>query len=360
MSVKKSVLLIGPFPKPITGLSLANEILLKGLRKNNKVDYINMSYYRFEENIGKFNFLKFFFFLKLNFKAFKIYNYDSIYITIGQSFLGIVKYSFYFFLCKVFNKNVVIHLHGNQLGEMYRNQSFFKRKLIKSILSISNYGIVLSNSLRHNLFFFLKPKNIFVVENFVENELFLNSAEKKSKNYRRLKIVYIGNIMTEKGVFYLLDALIDLNKKGFCFEAKFAGNIDSKILSKIMSYFKENKNFEYLGVVRNNEKKELMLWANTFVFPSYLIEGFPLSVLEAIVTGNRVITTEHPALKDVFTEKNISFIRKKSKEDILNALIEQTDHFDENRITNNYKMVKYFTEFRFVSKIEKILNLCKN
>ncbi|QVY64753.1 glycosyltransferase family 4 protein [Polaribacter sp. Q13] len=353
----KRILLVGPFPKPITGLSLANEVLYKGLKQNNKVDYIDMSYYRFEEVLGDFNFYKMIFFLKLNFKIFKIYNYDSIYITIGQSFFGVIKYSLFFITAKIFGKKVVIHLHGNQLGEMYKSQSFLKKTIIKKILSIPNYGIVLSNSLKHNLSLFLKPQNIFVVENFVEDELYLNSKEINTKNYESLRIVYIGNLMTEKGVFYLLDALVSLKKKGVVFKAKFAGNIDNHILDSIMSYFKGNDNLEYLGVVRNKEKKEMLKWANTFVFPSYLVEGFPLSILEAIVTRNSVITTKHPALNDLFTEENLSFIQGKSTKDIVNSLTKQSLSFDKKRILNNFNIIKGFTEEEFVSKIEKIINL---
>jgi glycosyltransferase involved in cell wall biosynthesis len=352
----KKLLIIGPFPKPVTGLSLANEILYKGLRNNNKVDFIDMSYFKFEQDVGKFNFYKMIYFFKLNLKAFNTYNYDSIYITIGQSFYGVLKYAFFFITGKIFRKKIVIHLHGNQLGEMYENQSFLKKKLIKNILSLSNYGIVLSSSLKQNLNFFLKPEEIFIVNNFIENELFLQPYEEIKKDYSSLKIAYIGNLMTEKGVFYLLDALVSLNKQKILFKAKFAGNMDEIVHNKLMNYFDENENFEYLGVVRNKEKKELLLWANTFVFPSYLVEGLPLSILEAIITKNAIITTEHPALKDTFTEKNFYFIEKKSSKDIVNALKEHVANFDQNRINNNYNKVVDFTEMKFVSEVEKILN----
>ncbi|WP_397445129.1 glycosyltransferase family 4 protein [Polaribacter sp. R77954] len=357
MNNKKSILLIGPFPKPVTGLSLANEILYKGLKNYNKVDCINMSYHRFEEVLGKFNFDKMLFFIKLNLKAFKIYNYDSIYITIGQSFFGVLKYAIFFLVARIFNKKITVHLHGNQLRKMYEKQSFFKKKLVKGILQLSNYGIVLSSSLKPNLEFFLNEDNIFIVENFVENNLFLSPLENKSKDYSVLKIAYISNLMTEKGVFYLLDSLVSLNKKGLLFEAKFAGNIDKSIETKVMSYFKENNNIEYLGVVRGNKKKELLIWSNTFVFPSYLIEGLPISILEAIITKNEVIATKHPALIDFFKEDGLCFIKEKSTDEIAYFLNEMSSNFNQKRIEKNYNLIKDCTEEKFVSKIEKILNL---
>ncbi|AOW17491.1 hypothetical protein LPB03_08435 [Polaribacter vadi] len=353
----KKILLVGPFPKPITGLSLANEVLYKGLIKQNDVDIINMSYSKFEEVVGGFNIYKMFYFLKLNLYFFKSYKYDSIYITIGQSFFGVMKYALLILTGRLFNKNIVIHLHGNQLKGMYDNLTFIKKIIIKRILSMANYGIVLSNSLKKNLTFCLKEENVFIINNFIEDDLFISDIEYNLKNYNDLRIVYIGNLMTEKGIFYLLDALNMLQEKNIIFKARFAGNIDGDIQEKVMSYFERNKDLEYLGVVRNKDKKDLLLWANTFVFPSYLIEGLPLSILEAIVTRNTIITTKHQSLNDILDEENLFFVNKNSDEEIVNALLKQAIEIDEQKILNNYNSIKHFTESKFVSEVEKILHL---
>jgi len=356
MKSKKSILIIGPFPNPITGLSLANEVLLKGLKKSNvDVDYIDMSYLKFEEKVGAFSFFKMFFFIKLNFKALKIYKYDSIYITIGQSFFGVIKYSFFLLIATLFGKKKVVHLHGNQLGEMYTNQNKIKKTIIKSIMKLADYGIVLSESLRDNLSPFIENKNIYVVNNFVEKEFQLTEGEKKLKNYTNLRIIYIGNLMTEKGVFVLLDALNKLRAKGILFHAKFAGNIDSAIREKFMNYIKKNSCFEYLGVLRGTKKKQLLMWGNIFVFPSYLIEGLPLSILEAMNMGNSIISTKHPALIDNFNKENIDFIKKKSVSDIVDSLVLINSKFETKKINNNLKLMVDFKEEEFVNSIKKIL-----
>ena len=49
----RKILIIGPFPKPITGMSLANQIVKERLAETTtfKVSIINTSYVKFDEKI---------------------------------------------------------------------------------------------------------------------------------------------------------------------------------------------------------------------------------------------------------------------------------------------------------------------
>lgn len=349
------VLIVGPFPKPISGLSLANQVLYNGLIKKHEVGFIDMSYSRFEENVGKFTIIKLFYFLNLNLKVLKVLKYESIYITIGQTFWGILKYTLFFLLGKFLNKKITIHLHGNQLGDMYAELSPLKKRIVKTILSMSDQGIVLSKSLKCNLIPFLPKKNIHIVSNFVEENLTLNKKEVQKKYYKTLRVIYIGNLMTEKGIFYLLDSLNNLKSKGISYKAKFAGDIDEEIKHKVYHYFQENDDLEYLGVLKGKEKKSLLIWGNVFVFPSYLVEGLPISILEAIKTKNMIISTRHPAILDFFGESSIKYIRKKSSDSISEALNFVNDNIIDFNFEENIKTIKSLTETSFVSKISDII-----
>ena len=76
MNSKISILLIGPFPEPLSGVSIANQVVNEVLSEDSQfeVDLINTSYSRFDEEIGKFSFKKAFFYLTLNLNIFKIFN----------------------------------------------------------------------------------------------------------------------------------------------------------------------------------------------------------------------------------------------------------------------------------------------
>jgi glycosyltransferase involved in cell wall biosynthesis len=254
-------------------------------------------------------------------------------------------------------KQIIIHLHGNTLINTYNQSRPLKKKILRSILSKTSKAIVLSESLKANFRPFIQAEKIYVLNNFVEQYLFLKEQERQEKTYNKLKIVYLSNLMTEKGIFYFLDALEMLNQRGVNFEARCAGNIDFTLKSQILDNFEKIKNATYLGVVKENEKRELLKWGNVFVFPSYLVEGLPLAILEAMVTGNIIISTEHQALRDYFDSTNIHYIDKKSKEDIAAKLTELNNRLGEQKtmLNKNYEYTEALNESTFVNNLLNII-----
>ena len=169
------LLIIGPFPPPITGNSLANKVILENLPEyfpHYKVNFINTSYPTFKEDIGKFSLKKVFVYTKQYKEVYKIFKSDKIYITTGQTFFGVLKYAPYILLSKFLNKELIIHIHGDYLWQEYNKLTGYKRKVFKSLISKFDKGIVLSKTLRRNLKSFLPENKIFELPNFVEDYLF--------------------------------------------------------------------------------------------------------------------------------------------------------------------------------------------
>ena len=351
------VLFIGPFPEPITGMSLANKVLFDSLNKKGyKVDLINTSLYSFEESVGNFSIKKLFFFLKFNLYLYKILRVKTIYITPGSTFFGVAKYLLFFMFSYLLKKRIVVHIHTNNLQSEYNKISYFKKRFVKFILSKSSFGIVLSPSLKNNLLPFLQDEKIFIVNNFIENQIISKQTTIENKKIDCLRIVFLSNLMTKKGIFLLLEALKNL-EGDLNYKINLAGYIDNSVKDEVTSKIKSLKNATYLGVVRDDDKKRLLEWGNVFVFPSYLTEGLPLSILEAFATGNYIISTEHPSLIDFFDNGSIHFIEKKSVKSIENALKEVVNNFDVNKLLKNQQNVKAnFTVENFTNSIITIFN----
>ncbi len=364
-------LLIGPFSPPITGVSFANDILFKELRNNGiEIESINFSYPTLKENIGKFSSKKALFYIKLYFYLYKIPNFDVIYMTPGQTFLGILKYYPFIFISKIFNKDTIIHIHGNHLWKEYENLKGLKKKIFHQIISKFDKGIVLSPKLRKNLRPFIKDKNIYEVYNFVENNILNNISIKNinNKNTNELNIVYLSNLMKEKGIFDLLNALLLLRKKKIKFKVRIAGAIDSSEEYNLNKLFQQLKgDVEYLGVVKANDKLKLLINSNIFILPTYYsMEGQPISILEAMATGNIILTTNHAGISDIFVNsKNGFFIKKNNPKQIANKLEELNISLKDHQqiMINNFKEAqeKYTTE-RFINNIIEVINKvrCKN
>ena len=176
------------------------------------------------------------------------------------------------------------------------------RDVYRKTIQLCDKGIVLSKSLRKNLTPFLSDNKIFELENFVEDFLFEGN---KNKNFDKLRVIYLSNLMTEKGVFDLLDSLKILNENNIEFEAKIAGGIDASVEEEIKHKLNDLSHcVDYLGLIYDQDKKSLLEWGNTFVFPTYYsMEGQPISIFEAMATGNVILTTKHAGIPDVFEEE---------------------------------------------------------
>ena len=313
----KKVLIIGPFPNPISGVSIANKVVEEILNAdlNFTVENLNTSYPIFDEQIGEFSIQKFFFYLRINSSFFKVLKNNIIYITPGQTFFGVLKYALFIVAASALRKELIIHVHGNYLGKEYQSLKGFKRVLFYFLVSRFTKGIVLSNSLKHNLTPFLEDKNIFSLPNFAQDYLY---KEDKKFVKDELRIFYLSNLMKEKGIFCLLNALKNLEKNNIIYKAKIAGNIDQKYSKEILNLFTELKNAEYIGIVNGDDKKNLLEWGNVFVLPTfYKMEGQPISILEAMATTNLVVTTNHAGISDVFQDKiNGYFVEKNNKNSI--------------------------------------------
>ena len=313
----KKVLIIGPFPNPISGVSIANKVVEEILNAdlNFTVENINTSYPIFDEQIGEFSIQKIFFYLRINSSFFKVLKNNIIYITPGQTFFGVLKYALFIVAASALRKELIIHVHGNYLGKEYQSLKGFKRVLFYFLVSRFTKGIVLSNSLKHNLTPFLEDKNIFSLPNFAQDYLY---KEDKKFVKDELRIFYLSNLMKEKGIFCLLNALKNLEKNNIIYKAKIAGNIDQKYSKEILNLFTELKNAEYIGIVNGDDKKNLLEWGNVFVLPTfYKMEGQPISILEAMATTNLVVTTNHAGISDVFQDKiNGYFVEKNNKNSI--------------------------------------------
>jgi len=317
----KKVLIIGPFPNPISGVSIANKVVEEILNAdlNFTVEKINTSYPIFDEQIGEFSIQKFFFYLRINSSFFKVLKNNIIYITPGQTFFGVLKYALFIVAASALRKELIIHVHGNYLGKEYQSLKGFKRVLFYFLVSRFTKGIVLSNSLKHNLTPFLKDKNIFSLPNFAQDYLY---KEDKKFVKDELRIFYLSNLMKEKGIFCLLNALKNLEKNNIIYKAKIAGNIDQKYSKEILNLFTELKNTEYIGIVNGDDKKNLLEWGNVFVLPTfYKMEGQPISILEAMATTNLVVTTNHAGISDVFQDKINGYFVEKNNENSIEKIL---------------------------------------
>lgn len=120
-------------------------------------------------------------------------------------------------------------------------------------------------------------------------------------------ILFLGRLVPEKGIQYLIEAFkgVNTNKKlviaggssdtdEFVNELKEQANLDERIL--------------FTGFVQGKELEELYSNAYIYVLPSDL-EGMPLSLLEAMSFGNCCVVSDIPECADVVEDQGVTFAK---------------------------------------------------
>jgi glycosyltransferase involved in cell wall biosynthesis len=326
-TIMKRILFIGSIPPPITGQSLACEIFLHELRKKYIVHVININKNNLKS--GKFENYRFLAILSLVYKSWKhARTSDAIYFTISESILGNLKDLFIFLVTWRILPKSAVHLHGGAgMKRLLANPRSPLRIINKFFLSRIGNVIVLGNRLKPIYNGVVDYKKIEIVQNFSEKEFSASSNEIDCKfsNFENLRILYLSNMIPEKGYIYLKNAVQNinniLNKKLYL---DFAGNfITEEDKINFLNSISDDPYVNYHGVVHGEIKRQLLIRSHILALPTfYPYEGQPISILEAYAAGCAVLTTDHSGIFDIFTPTlNGWQVDKASQKSIESAII---------------------------------------
>ena len=116
-------------------------------------------------------------------------------------------------------------------------------------------------------------------------------------------ILFLGRIVPEKGLDYLIDAfnLIDCNKT-----LVIAGGSSDSTEYMDSLYKKAGENIIFTGFVQGRALEELYSNAYVYILPSD-VEGMPLSLLEAMSFGNCCLVSDIKECSEVVEDKAVLF-----------------------------------------------------
>lgn len=291
-------------------------------------------------------------------------------LTIDKKGLAAMTSSFFGSLQILFSKADVVHYHAEGPCAMIPLIKFFsKKKIVATIHGLDwqrakwgsgfaskyiKFGekmaakyadeiIVLSNNVQEYFKNTYNRKTNFIPNGVNKPQILKpDIIKKKYKLKKEDYILFLGRIVPEKGIHYLIEAFnkIDTNKKLVI--AGGASDTDS-YYSELKEKAKANKNIIFTGFVQGQELEELYSNAYIYCLPSDL-EGMPLSLLEAMSYGLCCLTSDIKECSDVIADKGKTFL--KSNVDDLTSKIQQL-LADENLVkkykkeSQNYILEKY-------------------
>lgn len=318
------ILFLAPLPPPISGHSLASEVFLKHLSPQNEVVIVDLN-----KKATSPYFKSFFRIIEIGSFFLKIARYSSqsdlIYLTISESLGGNLKDIIIYLLCYPKLPNMYIHLHGGSIKKLLFDKSKVLYRLNKFFISQMGGVIILGNSHKEIFKSMISDKKVHIIPNFAEDSIFLEAEtiKRKFSNLKPVKILFITNLLEEKGFMELIDAFLQLDTiSQEQLAIDFAGRFDSESLKKrFLAKVALHKNLKYHGIVHGKAKLELFKNGHVLCLPTSYFEGQPIAILEAYAAACVVATTLRGGIIDIFEdEKNGFSIENRSASAVLSTL----------------------------------------
>jgi glycosyltransferase involved in cell wall biosynthesis len=150
------------------------------------------------------------------------------------------------------------------------------------------------NALRMN--YGLAPERVAYIPNGVERRFF--GAARQYARGERLRLLYAGTWLDQRGIFYIRDAMLRLAPRMPGLKLTIAG--PGAPAEKVMGFFGPELagHVEVRPAIAAGSMQELYAEHDIFVFPS-LMEGLPSVLLEAMAGGMPVITANTCGMPDM-------------------------------------------------------------
>ena len=173
----------------------------------------------------------------------------------------------------------------------------------------------------------LHPGMIWYVPNGVEEHFIRPRTYLDAKP---TKLLYVGTWIDRKGVFYLADAFCQIVQKKPEVTLTVAGCGVPEALVKDSFAPEFQNNVKVVPFVRREEMSDVYATHDIFVFPS-LVEGMPLTLLEAMASGMPVVTTNSSGMSDLVEDEFNGLLVQPAETEKLVEAIERLLHSTELR-----------------------------
>ena len=178
--------------------------------------------------------------------------------------------------------------------------------------------------------------NIYLLPNFKLIPLIECSEHDYPK--KTLRLVYLSRVEKMKGIYQLINVLIEINKDKVLYSLDIFGMFMSKLDKKIILRFSEQYSWiNYMGTISlDSPEKYLKLQKyDLHVFPTLYGEGFPGTIIDFFIAGVPTLSSNFARCSEILSS-NESFIFKQGDSDDFRK---QLIHIYNNQtILNNFRI----------------------
>jgi len=244
------------------------------------------------------------------------------------------------------------------LDTAYVLMNFFTRQ--RKFVLHSNKIVAVSYAVKDALIeeTFIPREKIEVIHNGRDYKFF-DELKVEKNNDGVIRLIYVGKIIKSKGVFNLIDIVKNMSAKNI--KVSFLGDGEDMDLfeRKAASEGLEDV-FCFCGKLPHKDVVSSLLMSDIFILPSLRVEGFPMTVIEAMFAGLPVVASDIGGIREAVDDGitgflvcpgDISLFREK-----LEILIDDEKLRSEMGWNAKSKALKNFSVDAMLDKYEKVIN----
>ena len=332
------------------------------IREKYHVHVLPLDFSQNLQDIGKITAGKLFRMFLFTFRLFFTllsFNPRIVYFTIMPTGKIFFRDALFGLLIKLFRCKLIVHLHGKGIMESARQGKLVRWLYIRLFKNAT--VICLSTRLRDDIKE-VHQGPVYILPNGVSPF----PLDFSSKPNHLPVIIYLSNLVKNKGIEVFLKSLVKLHSKGIGFCAKVVGESVDVTVEQAKQFAAINDlsgKLEITGPKYGNEKIKALQQSDIFVLPS-LNESFPLSILEAMQAGLPVISTIVGGIPDMIEQEKEGLLVPANDIDALAIALERlltnTDLRKRLGVNARNKFDSNFTIERFSLGLAAIIDKVNN
>jgi glycosyltransferase involved in cell wall biosynthesis len=323
-----NVVLAGVVPPPVHGASLATRALFDADLQPIVKNLLEIRSSKNLQEVGRASLGKIFGLVGLVARCWQLKfrsKAQVLYYTPGSAaFVPFVRDVIFLGCCRWLFHRTVLHYHSGGLND-YLARSYWRRILGKWTYGRGAWALTLSQNVEVPGLDY-GAANVFEVPNGLNIDA--TSGDKEPSDF--LRILFLGNLYEDKGVFDLLEAcqriaLTSAAKIRLQFVGKWPDEATNR---KFYQLIEKTKSLENLQIpepcaLYGDEKWHAYAQSDLFIFPSYYrSENFPLVLLEAMASGLPIISTKWRGIPSIVSHGVTGFLHDVGDIEKLKSLIQ--------------------------------------
>ncbi|MDO4748106.1 MAG: glycosyltransferase family 4 protein [Eubacteriales bacterium] len=263
-------------------------------------------------------------------------------------------------LLKIFRKRVVVTVHGLDWQREKWSKGFASKYIRfgeKMAVKFADEIIVLSNRVK-DYFKDTYNRDTVYIPNGVNAPEILDAQRIKEqfKLFKDSYILFLGRLVPEKGVHLLIDAFKDVKTEKKLVIAGGASDTDDYV-AKLYESAKDDERIVFTGFQQGEMLQELFSNAYVYALPS-LLEGMPLSLLEAMSYKNCCLVSDIAECTEVVEDKAV-VVKAGDVSELTKTL--QTLCDDEEKVKSYKQSAREFilSKYNWDNVVDKTLALYK-